>query len=232
MKKAIGFGSILFLLTVILASCAIPFSDFQTAKTVGEGKVEFSPFLSMYFGDPQYLDESEDLDLESYVLPMSLIGLNVDFGLTDQMDLRTTFSTCLYETNFGLAPKYSLLKDRIALAVPVGLVYNVDGNTMVYDEEVTPDDAVRTYYVQPTLLFTFPVNDIMDLTVSPKAVFFKVGRDWQNPKLAMNLGINLHTRNNRFSFRPEFGMATPSNEPFGPETYFHLGLGLAFKIGK
>lgn len=232
MKKTIGFGSILFLVTCLLASCAIPFSDFQTAKTVGKGKVEFSPFYSMYFGNPQYLEESENLDLDLYVLPMALVGLNVDFGLTEQMDLRTTLSTCFYETTLGLAPKYSLVKDRLALSVPLGIVFNVDGNSMVYDDnDMYYDEAFRTYYIQPTLLATFPVNDIMDFTVSPKAILYTSGSVWQNPKLAMNFGINLHTRNDRFSFRPEFGLATPLDYPFGPATYFHLGLGLAFKIG-
>jgi hypothetical protein len=35
----------------------------------------------MYFGNPQYLEESDDLDLDAYVLPMALVGLNVDFKI-------------------------------------------------------------------------------------------------------------------------------------------------------
>lgn len=207
MKNQVRVVACFVVLSFSFYSCMVPFGDHQTAKLVGKGNAEVEPFYS------------------TYVWGASQAGLYMDYGLTDFMDVRASFS------KFGdfkhnkdivsiasFAPKIRLKKDVAALSLPVGM--ELDNHIVV---------------TQPTLLLTSSVTPNIDLTFSPKAILTLQAPDdfSKEPLFAANIGLSIHIKGTPFTIRPEVGFGTEMRQFFNSGNWtYGGGLGLAFKIGR
>src|SRR5262249_11892156 len=121
-------------------------------------------------------------------------GLQLATGLADRVDLRGRYDHVRVNDEgvnvVALGPKVSLLKDRIAVAVPVGFAF---GSGL---------QSSKTWEVPPTLLLTAPVDPHVELNVSGKVLVpFSEG----DTTVAFNVGFGLG-KLDRWAIRPEFGM--------------------------
>ena len=109
--------------------CAPVFSDLQSARLAGPGRVEVTPSATTthFSGD----EESEKLQDE--------FGLQAAAGVHDRVDLRVRYvrvRTAELDDDVGgdsvgvnvvaFGPKLGLVKDRLALAIPVGFAFGGD----------------------------------------------------------------------------------------------------------
>ncbi|NLB79639.1 MAG: hypothetical protein GX796_12610, partial [Clostridiaceae bacterium] len=106
---------------------------------------------------------------------------------------------------FGIGPKASLIKDRLAAYVPVGFAFGGDV------------EGIEEFEVQPTLLLTLPVGEYIEVNPSAKGT---IGEE--DFYMAFNLGLGLSADFNRWAIRPEYGML------FNPGEEGHFG---QFSIG-
>jgi len=211
-QKQLFMVTILFL--VFVMSGCTPYSDFQTAKTVGKGNVELTPFAAVNgaFGN---------------------VGANIDLGITNNFDVRATYSQVFYfggsyplegkvdAFNVGLlslAPKLSILKDILAFTVPIDYIYDRS-----------------LFIIRPSLLITAPIGRHTDLTISPKSYYmFKLQPDGGGTTImpALSLGLSIHPTD-LISFKPEIGFIDQLLD--GKLSWFgnaYIGFGVSFKLEK
>lgn len=140
-------SSTLFILIAVtfLPSCVPVFSDLQSARTVGAGQVEMTPFATFNEAQTEY-------------------GTNVAIGITPNFDLRARYEYVSLGDGegtgvFGIGPKFGIVPGRVAAFVPVGNAFN--------------SDFSDNWQVQPTLLLTQPiVENKFEATLSPKYLVF------------------------------------------------------------
>lgn len=194
------------LLWVALApvACAPVFSDFQSAKLVGPGRVEVTPSASTVFASGSDGGHAQD----EY-------GLQVGAGVLDRLDLRARYVRVEGINGIGFGPKISLVKDRLALAVPVGFAFGEDVET------------AQTWTVHPTLLLTHSVKPRLELNASVKGLI-PLSRDGGDNLVAMNFGVGFGDLE-RWVIRPEIGFLFDPGES-GHFTQF--GLGITWFAGK
>lgn len=144
-------------------------------------------------------------------------GFQLGYGISDRFDVSARYEYIGVANDggnaniFGIGPKVSLVKDRIAAYLPVGFAFGGD------------IDGIDEFEVQPTVLFTLPVGQYIEINPSVKGV---IGDDFY---MAFNLGLGLSSDFNRYAIRPEYGML------FNPGEKGHLGqfsIGLSFKLTK
>jgi hypothetical protein len=163
-------------------NCAPVFSELQTAKTVGKGNVELSPNGTIVFEDGFGHIQDE-------------IGAQLIYGLSDKVDLRLRYVYVAggktHAHVFGVAPKISLRKDKIALNLLVGTGYDSELNQFL------------DFNFHPSLLFTSTITENkIDLTLAPKLLI--IVRDGIYP--AINFNSSLSSNLQKYSIRPEVGL--------------------------
>lgn len=210
----IYLGSI-FILSMCCSSCAPVFSEMQSARTVGQNKIEVTPSLSAV-----NFREKEDVELIQ-----NHAGVQLAYGLTPKIDLRLRFEYIWFDFDdlsdgisvLGIGPKFSLIENKIALYLPVGKVigkYSAD-----YDCES-----------HPTLLFTIPaLKDKIDINLSPK--YLMIFGDEYFDYMAFNFGFSLSNNLNKWCLRPEYGILI-NPDITGNGHYTHLSLGFSYVFGK
>jgi hypothetical protein len=188
--------------------CAPVFSDYQDARLVGPSRTEVTPNFSAV----SLSAEGETDHVQNN------FGGHVAFGLRPGVDLRIGYVRAQPVSGgsginiVGFGPKVAILKDRVALDVPLGLA--VDSG------------AWESVQVHPTLLFTFPVTQHVDLNPSVKALIPFC--DGCETMVALNLGVGVRLEGGRWVVRPEVGYCV---DP-GQDAYFWaLGIGLSFCQG-
>jgi hypothetical protein len=165
-----------FLGSLAVFSCVPVFSDLQSARTVGAGQVELTPFASINDAQTEY-------------------GANLAVGLTQTIDLRARYEYLTMGDGegtgvFGIGPKFGLVPGRIAAFLPVGNALNPD-----YSDN---------WQFQPTLLFTQPiVEDKFEATLSPKYLVYFC--ESCGGFFATNLGFAWGKDLNRWALRAEYG---------------------------
>jgi len=190
------------------SGCAPVFSELQSARTVGNGNAEFTPgYSSVSF--------TEDDGGTQYV--QKHIGLQAAYGLAENIDLRLRYEYLWangedFKVNvLGFGPKISVLKNRIALYAPVGFAWG---------EEI--GESSETWQFHPTVLFTIPVVDRLDINPSFKMIIpFRKERD---NLIAFNLGVGLKL-NEKLILRPEYGVLFNPGEE-GRFGQFSIGLSI------
>ena len=175
-----------------LAGCAPVFSDLQSAKLVGRDQVEVTPGYTGVFSEGEHVQDE--------------FGLQFATGLADRVDLRVRYTHVEGVNVVGLGPKVSLLKDRIAVAVPVGFAFGSDVQSS------------KTWQIHPTLLLTAPVDRHVELNVSGKVL---VPFSDSDTTVAFNVGLGLGNLE-RWAIRPEFGMLFDPGQS-GHYTQFSIG---------
>jgi hypothetical protein len=198
--KTLSFSMIL--VVILSYSCATVFSDLQSAKLVGKGNFETTP----NFTTTSTTADGETDHIQNH------FGFQLGYGLSNRIDLRARYEYIGVDkdiadvnTNvFGIGPKVSLLKDRIAAYVPIGFAFGGDV------------DGIDEVEIQPTLLFTFPVGEYVEINPSVKGI---IGDEFF---CAFNLGLGLSTNLNKYVIRPEYGIFLNPGES-GRNAQFSVG---------
>jgi hypothetical protein len=190
-------------LVIATYSCAPVFSTLQSAKMVGKGNFEVAP----HFTTTSSTSDGETDHVQNHY------GFQLGYGISDRFDVsaRYEYITMANANIFGIGPKASLVKDRIAAYLPVGFAFGGDIG------------GIQEFEVQPTVLFTLPVGQYIEINPSVKSI---IGDDFY---MAFNLGLGLSSDFNKYAIRPEYGML------FNPGEKGHLGqfsIGLSFKLTK
>ncbi len=217
-KRYISIGFALILLLSVINSCAPVFSDLQSARTAGKGRVEVTPSYSRV----SLSSEGSSEALQNH------FGLQAAYGITRKIDLRVRYEYIGFADEefrdelgqfhiWGLGPKVNLIPDMLSLYVPVGGILNsedADGSNME---------------LQPTVLFTYPMfNNILDLNLSAKYLIFLSGDNDQS-WIAVNFGIALGRDVTNLAIRPEYGILfSPGEEG----SYRHFSIGITKYFGK
>jgi hypothetical protein len=174
---------------LILQGCAPVFSELQSARTVGDNRVEFTPSISTV----DYTEDGEREGLQNH------IGLQAAYGITDKIDIRARYERIWIKEEgidegvsvFGIGPKFSLLENKIALYIPIGRAFG--------------DETEETWQIHPTLLLTYPaVEDKLDITLSPKYLITLC--EGCEDLIAVNLGLSFGNDLKQWSIRPEYGI--------------------------
>ncbi len=200
------FLPLLALGTVGLAAtgCAPVFSDFQGAKLVGRDRVEVTPTFSSVSASGTDGGHVQDE-----------LGLQLATGVLDRLDFRARYVRVEGVNVLGFGPKIGLVKDKVALAVPLGFAFGKDV------------DSGKSWAIHPTLLFTAPLNPHAELNASTN-VLIPLSGDGGDTLVAVNLGAGFGNLE-RWAIRPEVGFL------FDPGTsgrYTQLGVGLTLFGGK
>ena len=185
-------------------ACAPVFSDFQSAKLLGPGGVELTPSVSTVSASGEDGGHVQDE-----------IGVQVGAGVVDRLDLRARYVHVEGVNAVGFGPKIGLVKDRLALAVPVGFAFGEDV------------EVGKTWAVHPTLLFTQPVVPRLEVNASVKGLI-PLSRDGGDTLVAVNLGLALGNLE-RWAIRPEIGFLFNPGES---GHFTHLGLGFTVLAGR
>ena len=188
-------------MAALVTGCAPIFSDLQSARLVGPGKIEATPGFSSVFVS----EEGETNHVQNHA------GIQAGIGVLNGLDLRLSYERVLdYDLNaLGFGPKIALLKDRIALYVPVGFAFGGDS------------ESSETWETHPTLLFTLPVAKGFELNPSAKALIPLTGD--RDTLIAFNLGAALGNVR-KWAIRPEVGLCF---NPEGGGFFWQFGVGFS-----
>ena len=211
MKNLLTILACGLLVLLCTQSCAPVFSDLQSARMAGEGRVELTP----HYTSTSVAEGGESDGVQNH------FGLQLATGITPKLDLRFRYENVWLKGDgifdglsiIGFGPKVSLIPDRLALYTPIGTAIG---------KEVTD-----SWEFQPTVLFTLPVvPQKMDFTIAPKYVM-QLCKEC-NDFFAFNTGLSLSSDLTRWAFRPEFGMLFAEDKI----TSSQFSLGLSFYLGK
>lgn len=196
--------SIFSALFLLLNSCAPVFSELQSARTVGKGNIEATGSYSTV----SISNDGERNHAQDH------FGLQLAYGISDKIDLRARYEYIWGEADvtanvFGIGPKFSIVKDRLAGYLPLGFAF---GGSI--------EESSKTWQIQPTIIATFPVVDFLDINPSFK-VLFPFAKDTET-SIALNLGLGFKL-SNKFTIRPEYGILfSPGDE--GSFGQFSIGM--------
>lgn len=205
-KLAFRILAIVALLSILLnESCAPVFSDLQSARMNGKGNIDVTPSFSQV----SFAEGGESASVQTH------FGVQAGLGLSDKTDLRTRIEHISVKgedfgaTVIGVGPKFSIVEDQIAAYIPIGTAIGSDVNT---------NDL---WEIQPTVLATFPVNDLVEINPSLKYIIQLSGGD---DLVAINFGIGIGEYG-KFVVRPEYGLLYNLGES-GHFSHFSLGVNL------
>jgi hypothetical protein len=196
-----------------VGGCAAPFSDFQSARTLGPGEVEATPSYSHV----RFRDDGESEKVQDE------FGFQFAAGLSERAELRAKYFAVRVSDDddsqtvsvLAVGPKFSLVEDRVALYTPIGFGFGSGIETS------------ETFQLQPTLLFTLPVSENFELNPSAKAQIW-LNEDDADNLLSFNLGAGISNDLSRWALRPEVGLLVNPGED---GSFLHFGLGLSFLSG-
>ena len=202
------FVTLLFFALVLVTGCASVFSDLQSAKLVSKGRFEATPsFSSVYF--------SEDGDRDHV---QNHLGLQAAYGMGNNIDLRVRSERIATDADggdpfaayvLGFGPKTGIVKDKVALYLPVGFAFGGD-----------IEDVSETWEFHPTLLFTRSTGNHFELNPSAKALIPLTNED-ADVQVALNLGIGISADLQKWVVRPELGFLLNPGED-GHYTHFSI----------
>jgi len=200
----------LFASQLIFQSSVPVFSELQSARMVGKSQFELTPMFSSVSGSDN--DDKEHLQNE--------YGLQAIIGLSEKVDFRVRTEVITYEGGdysdwgaiIGFGPKVSLIKDKLAVSLPLGTSLN--------------EGFMNDWEFQPALLLTWPaITDKLDITLSPKYIW-TFCEDCQN-LAAVNIGLAISTDLTKWALRPEYGRLYDFGEP-GHAGQFSIGFSRTF----
>ncbi len=195
---------------IILLSGCYTYSSLQSARLVRTGKYEITPsYSSVSFSNEGHSEKMTDN-----------LGVQIGFGMSDKMNLRFRFENINPDYKgidsysfLALEPKFSLMEDRVALSLPVG--FFTGGGI----------DESDTWQIHPSLHFTFPVNDFLEVNLSPRVLLFL--EEDTDDFVALNAGLGISNDFNKWVIRPEIGYMFSTNSDVEGH-FFAFSLGLSF----
>jgi len=205
-------------LCVGLPACLVPpFSSLQDARMVGAGHTEVTPFYSSIGssseGQSQHLQD--DIGLQALVGVAKWLDLGFRYEYLHHPSSGSQYDESVDAHVVAAGPKFSLIKDYLALCLPVGFAF---GSNV---------DSASTWEFQPTLLLTIPAAKHFDINLSGKALIpLEKGAETY---YAANLGFGFQPDGGAMIIRPEAGILF---HPGDPGIDFQFSLGLSFRFGK
>lgn len=197
------FHTALFLFSCILflSRCVVPY---ESARMLPKGDLELKG--SFTHARVSFDGESEKLD--------NGIGVGIGYGINDRFNLKFRYENFSNEgsANFlSVGPKFAIVQDRIAAALPIGLYF---------------DEGETEWVASPMLLFTLPnASNTFEATLGVRGdKIFEQDADWL---LGLNLGLGFSKDLNRWAVRPDFGIVfSPGNDG----SYLTFGLAASYNI--
>ena len=196
---------------MLIPGCVPVFSELQSARTVGQNRIEIAPS----FSSVHYSEEGETDGAQNHM------GMQVAYGITPNIDVRARYEY-LWTINdafeegvhiFGIGPKFGIVKDKIAFYAPIGRALG--------------EDYKDSWQLHPTLLLTLPVmRDKIDITLSPK--YLLLFCEDCDDLIAINLGLSFSTNLHKWAIRPEYGLLF---DPGESGYYGHFSIGLSTTFG-
>jgi len=191
------------------SGCASVFSDYQSAKLAGTGKVEVTPSFSSVF----MLVNGENDHTQNN------LGGEIAVGVHKRVDVRIGYMYLDTEgaggfNVVGFGPKISLDPDKVALYLPIGFAFN------------DSFEPAENWELHPTLLFTETINDLVEITPSVK-VLIPLTNSNNEVMIAFNVGAGLGNYEGSFIVRPELGVLTRPGER---GIYWAGGVGVTLKL--
>ncbi len=165
------------------AACAPVFQD---ARLVGPGRVQITPSVSgagvSRDGDTEYL--------------VTTFAAQAEIGATERFSLGGAFAHFRDRSGDGLntvafGPKFGVVRDRVAVAVPVSAAFG---------ENVQTSD---TWEFHPMAVFTVPLGERLD--VNPSARLLIPVCEGCETLAGFNAGFGLRSTST-LTVRPEFGI--------------------------
>ena len=215
---------IYFLVMSLLLFQSCMNTNFDTAKMLQKGNTEIGGSFSHYIASNH--GESNDFG--------NNIGLRVGYGFTDKFNMRLTYDKFIPPGNnlggesysaLSMTPKISLVQNKLALTLPVGLGFysNDEG------------DSESRWVISPAVLYTSTAQtNKFDLTGSFRVIkYFPKQKDsdqgiTSDALLGFNIGAGFSNDLNVWAVRPEVGLIINPNES---GTVWTLGIGFQYIFG-
>jgi hypothetical protein len=200
-KLAVWLASVV----VVGQGCAPLFSD---ARLVGPGQTEVTASLTPT--GASVLGENRHMMTDYRIQAMR--------GVSDRMDLGVGYARLQQPDGgsgahaVGFGPKIGIVPDRVAVAARVGFLFG---------DEVP---LSHTWHVDPTLLFTFPLTDRIDLNPSAR-ILIPFCEDCET-LYGFNVGVGISPGSRRVKLRPEVGLLFSPRES---GVVWTMGFGLSFR---
>jgi hypothetical protein len=172
--------ALLAVLGASVGACAPVFSELQSARLVGVGRTEITPAATANF----HSGDGETSHIENHY------GAQVATGISERTDIRVRYVRAPGVNVVGVGPKVGLVKDRLAVAMPLGFAFGSDIETS------------KTWQVHPTLLFTQTLSRQAELNLSAKSLIRLEGGDTQ---WGLDVGLGLGELEG-WVVRPEVGI--------------------------
>lgn len=191
-------------LMVTTVGCVPVFSDLQSARTLGKGELEATPY---------YTTTGNDSEFDG----VTHLGGNFGYGINGRFDIRGRIESNWFNgednsnvTVVGIGPKLSILPNQVSLYLPVG---------RALQKEISD-----TWQMQPTLFYTIPlVSEKVEFTISPKYLI-PLCRDCGG-NFATNFGFSFGKNLSNNAFRIEYGRIFDSDGGLG-----QLSLGYSINL--
>lgn len=206
MKKTIYFLSYLSIGILAISSCTV-MSNYQSAKTVGQGNIEVTGSLTNYGYSSEDLSGSESFSYNSF-------GFQGAYGISDKLDAGVRFERVSADgiglSHLAFSTKYQISENMLSLYVPVGIYFGED------------IEVGTTLHLRPTFLGNFDISDRIELTPSLGYAYALDSDQVNYIQLGVGSGINI---NDNFSLRPEIGYSIASDAKI-----FNAGIGVIYKL--
>lgn len=211
-RRVAGLAALILAATA--PACAPVFSDLQSAKLVRPGGVELTPSASR-------VGFSEDDEEDSGHI-QDQFGVQLGVGVHEAVELRGRYEHIKVTGEggpsfevVGFGPKVRLVKDRVALYVPVGRAFGGPEESELGD----------SWAVHPTLLLTLPAHRTVEVNASAKYLV-PLNENGGDNLVALNLGLGLGPDLDKWAIRPEVGVLL---DPGESGHFYHFSLGLSFR---
>ena len=213
--RKLHFALPCILVTLLTSGCLTIFSEMQSARMAGPGRFEITPSYSRIWSSESSNEELTDN-----------LGVRTGVGVSDTVDLRFRFEHVFLDEGdgwnlVGFGPKFRLLKDHIALSVPFGLAFG---------EDIDTEDS---FEVQPTVIFTVPMDKGLEFNTSGKLIVFLDDDLEQDERIwaAVNIGFGISTDLEKYVVRPEIGFFFDPN-PEREGHFYHMSVGITYYLGE
>jgi hypothetical protein len=203
-----------------LAACAPPFSELQGARLAGRGTVDVTPMYSLtHFAAEGGGGKAQDeFGLQAATGVSSRVDLVARYQRISPVGMSDETMRAPGVNMFAAGPKVSLVRDRVAVALPLGFAWGTDFGSS------------ETWQARPTILGTVPLTPSLDLDVSGKALIWLSSDDDDTDNLlAGTIGLG-YRPSAAWTVRPELGVLVNPGES-GRFWNLSVGVTRAFTLG-
>ena len=169
---------VLLAIAFIMQSCVSSLSQYQGAKTLGQGNIS-----NTLVGQNTF-NESDNETILAYVYSR---------GISNKTDLGFGLGIARRGYGFGTNIKRAIIEDRLSLNLP-----------LVYKQTIYDDSRIE---VSPSLLFTYNPQKKIKNTLNFQLIFEKyLYPDISGTESSFYLSHNWEFNKNKFYFYPEIGL--------------------------